>query len=226
MKVTALSPTYLDIPSGKFIAIMGPSGSGKSTLLHVLSTLDAPNEVPGSSLQIGGVELLDKKDNELSHFRAEKIGFIFQSFNLLPVLTAEQNIELQAGLAGQRVDKLWKDQLIRTLGLQERLNHLPRQLSGGQQQRVAIARALLSRPEVVFADEPTGNLDTASGQEVLRLLQNSSRKFGQTILMVTHDPVAASFADSVLLLKDGELAGTIEQPSRESVLNALAELGA
>lgn len=224
--VTALNRVSVDFPRGEFTAIMGPSGSGKSTLLHMLSTLDSPDSSAEASLIIAGQELLGQKDRFLSDFRSRHIGFIFQSFNLIPTLTAEQNIELPLGLSGTDMDVRWKSQLIEALGLAERIAHRPAQLSGGQQQRVAIARALLPRPSVIFADEPTGNLDTQSGQEVLNLLREASDRQGQTTLMVTHDPVAASFANSVLLFKDGAIAGRIENPTRSSVLDSMAQLGA
>ncbi|WP_237207933.1 ABC transporter ATP-binding protein [Rothia nasimurium] len=223
--VAALKDLNIDFERGKFTAIMGPSGSGKSTLLQTLATLDTPDSSPATSLQVKGVELTGLKDSHLSEFRARNIGFIFQSFNLIPTLTAAQNIELPLGLAKMAVDTIWRDELVRTLGLADRLKHLPSQLSGGQQQRVAIARALLPRPAVIFADEPTGALDSASSTEVLGLLQQASREQGQTILMVTHDPLAASYADRVLLLKDGQLAGGLEAPTQTSVLSALARLG-
>lgn len=223
--VAALQDISLEFERGKFTAIMGPSGSGKSTLMHCLSTLDAPDPGPQTSLKIRGVELLGLRDVELSEFRAKNIGFVFQAFNLVPTLTASQNIDLPLGLAKVQPDTIWRDYLVRALGLGERLNHLPSQLSGGQQQRVAIARALLPRPAVIFADEPTGNLDTSSSTEVLTLLQSASKEQGQTILMVTHDPVAASYADRVILLRDGQFAGVLEQPTRESVITALTRLG-
>ncbi|HCN39576.1 ABC transporter ATP-binding protein [Rothia sp. (in: high G+C Gram-positive bacteria)] len=223
--VPALHDISLEFERGKFTAIMGPSGSGKSTLMHCLSTLDAPDLGPQTSLKIGGFELLGLRDIELSEFRAKSVGFIFQAFNLVPTLTASQNIDLPLGLARTQPDTIWRDYLVRTLGLGERLGHRPSQLSGGQQQRVAIARALLPRPAVIFADEPTGNLDTASSTEVLTLLQTAAKEQGQTILMVTHDPVAASYADRVVLLRDGQLAGALENPTRESVLAALTGLG-
>lgn len=223
--VAALRGVNLQFERGKFTAIMGPSGSGKSTLLHCLATLDSPDQRPDTSVQIAGVETLGLRDAELAEFRAKNIGFIFQSFNLVPTLTASQNIDLPLGLAGIKPDTIWRDELVRTLGLGERLDHRPGQLSGGQQQRAAIARALLPRPAVIFADEPTGNLDSASSTEVLSLLQSASREQGQTIVMVTHDPVAASYADRVVLFKDGQFAGEIQAPTRETVLVALAGLG-
>lgn len=224
--VSALRDVSLEFERGKFTAIMGPSGSGKSTLLYTLSTLDVADSRPETSITIGGVELTGLRDSELTRFRAEHIGFIFQSFNLVPTLTALQNIELPLGLSGQSVDTIWLDYLLASLGLENRVRHLPHELSGGQQQRVAIARALLARPSVIFADEPTGNLDSASSQEVLALMKAASIEHGQTIIMVTHDPQAAAFADRVVLLKDGAVAGFVEQPSREAVLDALAGLGA
>ncbi|MBF0808760.1 ABC transporter ATP-binding protein [Rothia nasimurium] len=223
--VHALRNISIDFERGKFTAIMGPSGSGKSTLLHTLATLDAPDSGEQTSVQVKGVELTGLKDAALAEFRARNIGFIFQAFNLIPTLTAAQNMELPLGLAKMAVDTIWRDELVRTLSLEDRLKHLPSQLSGGQQQRVAIARALLPRPAVIFADEPTGALDSATSTEVLGLLQQASREQGQTILMVTHDPLAASYADRVLLLKDGQLAGGLEAPTQTSVLSALARLG-
>lgn len=223
--VRALDNVSIDFERGKFTAIMGPSGSGKSTLLHILATLDTPDPGADASLQVRGVELMGLKDAVLAEFRAKNIGFIFQAYNLVPTLTAGQNIDLPLGLAKMKVDSIWRDELVRVLGLENRLKHAPAELSGGQQQRVAIARALLPRPAVIFADEPTGSLDSASSAEVLALLQQASRAQGQTILMVTHDPVAASYADRVVLLRDGKLAGTLEAPTRESVLAALSGLG-
>lgn len=223
--VEALRSLDIDFERGKFTAIMGPSGSGKSTLLHTLATLDEPTTSSGTSIQVKGIETVGLKDAAKAEFRAKNIGFIFQSFNLIPTLTAGQNIDLPLGLAKIKVDTIWRDELVRTLGIEDRLTHLPNQLSGGQQQRIAIARALLPRPAVIFADEPTGALDSASSAEVLTLLQQASRLQGQTILMVTHDPVAASYADRVLLLKDGQLAGGLENPTQTSVLSALARLG-
>lgn len=223
--VQALDGVSIEFERGKFTAIMGPSGSGKSTLLHVLSTLDTCNSNADTSICIGGYELLGLDDNALSAFRSEHVGFVFQAFNLIPTLTAGQNIDLPMGLAGQVVDQIWRQHLLASLGLENRVEHLPQELSGGQQQRVAIARALLARPSVIFADEPTGNLDSISSSEVLALMKAASIEHGQTIVMVTHDPRAASFADSVVLLKDGKLAGTVEAPTQDSVLAALAKLG-
>ena len=222
--VHALNNVTIDFERGKFTAIMGPSGSGKSTLMQTLATLDTPDRNPETSIQIGGTELYGQKDNQLTEFRREHVGFIFQAFNLVPTLTAGQNIDLPLGLAGKKPDPVWRDYLVKTLGLAERLNHRPEQLSGGQQQRVAIVRALLSRPEVVFADEPTGNLDSNSGTEVLKLLRDAATEQKQTILMVTHDAHAASYADRVVFLKDGAIAGEMLKPTHDAVLNAMGQL--
>ncbi|MHA6796812.1 ABC transporter ATP-binding protein [Pseudonocardia bannensis] len=221
--VRALDGVSLQIPAARFTAIMGPSGSGKSTLMHCLAGLDTATS---GRVLLGGTDLGGLSDARLTALRRDRIGFVFQSFNLLPQLTAEQNIDLPARLAGRRPDPAWRAELIGLLGLGARLRHRPAELSGGQQQRVAVARALLGRPEVVFADEPTGNLDSASGHELLGLLQASVRDLGRTVVMVTHDPVAASFADEVVLLRDGRLAGTLADPQPESVLAALAGVGA
>ena len=222
--VHALNNVTIDFERGKFTAIMGPSGSGKSTLMQTLATLDTPDRNPETSIQIGGTELYGQKDNQLTEFRREHVGFIFQAFNLVPTLTAGQNIDLPLGLAGKKPDPVWRDYLVKTLGLAERLNHRPEQLSGGQQQRVAIVRALLSRPEVVFADEPTGNLDSNSGTEVLKLLRDAATEQKQTILMVTHDAHAASYADRVVFLTDGMIAGEMLNPTHDAVLQAMGQL--
>ncbi len=222
--VHALNNVTIDFERGKFTAIMGPSGSGKSTLMQTLATLDTPDRNPETSIQIGGTELYGQKDNQLTEFRREHVGFIFQAFNLVPTLTAGQNIDLPLGLAGKKPDPVWRDYLVKTLGLAERLTHRPEQLSGGQQQRVAIVRALLSRPEVVFADEPTGNLDSNSGTEVLKLLRDAATEQKQTILMVTHDAHAASYADRVVFLKDGMIAGEMLNPTHDAVLQAMGQL--
>ena len=219
--VHALNGVRLDIRAARFTAIMGPSGSGKSTLMHLLAGLDTATS---GSVLLGGTDLSTCRDTELTAIRRDRIGFVFQSFNLLPQLTAAQNIDLPSRLAGRTPDPRWRTALLGLLGLESRLGHRPTELSGGQQQRVAMARALLSRPEVVFADEPTGNLDTVAGHEVLALLQSSVRELGQTVVMVTHDPVAASFADEVVLLRDGRLAGHILDPRPDTVLTALSEL--
>jgi putative ABC transport system ATP-binding protein len=219
--VHALAGVSLDVPAARFTAIMGPSGSGKSTLMHLLAGLDAATS---GRVLLGGTDLGACRDAELTAIRRDRVGFVFQSFNLLPQLTAAQNIDLPARLAGRRTDPAWRAALVDLLGLGSRLAHRPAELSGGQQQRVALARALLGRPDVVFADEPTGNLDTASGHEVLDLLRRSVRELGQTVVMVTHDPIAASFADGVVLLRDGRLAGMLPDPRPDTVLAALSAL--
>ncbi|MDQ3542201.1 MAG: ABC transporter ATP-binding protein [Chloroflexota bacterium] len=220
--VIALDNVTLDIASGQFTAIMGPSGSGKSTLMHCLAGLDSPSR--GDAF-LGDTKLSSLDDTQLTLLRRERIGFVFQSFNLLPAFTARQNIMLPLELAGVRPDEQWFDMLVSTLGIQDRLSHRPAELSGGQQKRVAIARALMTRPDVIFADEPTGNLDSRSSEQVLRFLQRSVRELGQTIVMVTHDPIAASFADRVVVLADGKLARDIHAPTTETVLDALRTLG-
>jgi putative ABC transport system ATP-binding protein len=200
---------------------MGPSGSGKSTLMHLLAGLDAATS--GAAF-IGDADLTQMKDKQLTELRRDRVGFVFQQFNLLPMLTAEQNIVLPLDLAGTKVDRQWFDTLTSTLGIADRLSHRPAEMSGGQQQRVAIARALIAKPDVVFADEPTGNLDSRSGAEVLSFLRRSVRELGRTIIMVTHDPSAAAYADRVLLLADGQIAGEITDPTPESVLAGLDAL--
>jgi putative ABC transport system ATP-binding protein len=222
-RVEALRGVDVSFARGKFTAIMGPSGSGKSTLMHCLAGLD---DASGGQIFIGGTDIFKLNDDALTKMRREKVGFVFQSFNLVPTLTAEANILLPLALAGKKHDKEWLQRIVTTLGLTDRLNHKPHELSGGQQQRVAVARALLTRPEVVFGDEPTGNLDSRTGAEVLSLLRSSTREMGQSIIMVTHDAVAASYADTVLLMKDGELVGQLEAPTVESVTQALSGLGA
>ncbi|WP_433263521.1 ABC transporter ATP-binding protein [Actinosynnema sp. CS-041913] len=221
--VRALDGVSVAFEAGKFTAIMGPSGSGKSTLMHCLAGLD---NVDGGSVEIGGTGITSLGDKELTKLRRDRIGFVFQAFNLLPTLSAEANILLGLELAGRKPDRQWFDTIVDVLGLRDRLKHKPSELSGGQQQRVACARALVSKPDVVFADEPTGNLDSRSGAEVLDFLRMSVRKLGQTVIMVTHDPVAASYADRVVLLADGHLAGEIDSPTADSVLSALKHLGA
>lgn len=224
MHTLALNHVSFALGEGETVAVMGPSGSGKSTLMQTIATLDTPDPNPATSIRIGGTELFGLKDNALTEFRREHIGFIFQAFNLVPTLTAGQNIDLPLGLAGKKPDPQWRDYLVKTLGLETRLDHRPEQLSGGQQQRVAIVRALLARPEVVFADEPTGNLDSNSGAEVLRLLRAAATDHAQTILMVTHDASAASYADRVVFIKDGMVAGEMIEPTYDAVLGAMAQL--
>lgn len=222
-EVTALKGVDLDFPEGQFTAIMGPSGSGKSTLMHCLAGLDS---VTSGSIFLGDTELTALNDSQLTRLRRDRVGFVFQAFNLVPTLTAADNITLPVALAGGTVDAQWFTFITETLGLSDRLKHKPHELSGGQQQRVAVARALLTRPDVIFGDEPTGNLDSRSGAEVLGMLRRSSREMGQSIIMVTHDPVAASYADRVVLMNDGELVGELANPTAESVLASLAQLGA
>ncbi|MEJ7788851.1 MAG: ABC transporter ATP-binding protein [Thermoleophilaceae bacterium] len=201
--VDALDGVSVAFEQGKFAAIMGPSGSGKSTLMHILAGLDRPT---GGSVQIDGTEISELDDAALTELRRDKLGFIFQFFNLLPVLTAEENIRLPLSIAGVEPDKEWIDRLVGIVGLGDRLTHRPSELSGGQQQRVAVARALASRPAVVFADEPTGNLDSKASDEVLGLLRQSVDEFGQTVVMVTHEAHAAAYADRLVLLRDGKVA--------------------
>ncbi len=221
--VHALAGVDVAFAAGEFTAIMGPSGSGKSTLMHCLAGLDTAS---AGEVWLGDTALTSLRDDELTTLRRRRIGFVFQAFNLLPVLDARENIVLPMQLGGQRPDPAWFDAVIARLGLRERLGHRPHELSGGQQQRVAIARALMPRPDVVFADEPTGNLDSRSGAEVLGLLRSSVKETGQTVVMVTHDPSAAAYADRVVLLADGRLAGDLANPTAESVLDALRGLGA
>jgi putative ABC transport system ATP-binding protein len=200
--VTALDSVSVDFPAGAFTAIMGPSGSGKSTLMHLLAGLDRPT---GGTVMLDGVELTTLNDDALTELRRDRVGFIFQAFNLLPVLNARENIVLPLSIAGRNPDDAWVDQLIDLVGLRDRITHRPSELSGGQQQRVAVVRALASRPAVVFADEPTGNLDSHASAEILQLLRRSVDEFGQTIIMVTHDEEAASYADRLLVLRDGQI---------------------
>jgi putative ABC transport system ATP-binding protein len=220
--VRALDGVTVDIPAARFTAIMGPSGSGKSTLMHCLAGLDG---LTSGQVLIGDTDLGTLSDAALTKVRREKVGFVFQSFNLIPTLTAEENITLPMRLAGTRPDRRWVNQVIDTVGLKSRLAHRPSELSGGQQQRVAVARALASRPHVVFADEPTGNLDSRSGGEVLGLLRESVDRFGQTVVMVTHDPAAAAWADDALFLADGRIVDRLEQPTAERVLERMKGFG-
>jgi putative ABC transport system ATP-binding protein len=220
--VTAIDRVSLDIPSGSFTAVMGPSGSGKSTLMHCMAGLDT---VTRGRLWIGETEIGDMRERQLTRLRRDRVGFVFQAYNLLPTLNAADNITLPLDIAGRAADSGWLATVIGTVGLSDRLHHRPSELSGGQQQRVAVARALASRPEIVFADEPTGNLDSKASAEVLGLLRGSVREFGQTVVMVTHDPVAASYADEVVFLADGRIAGGLARPTPESVLDAMKNLG-
>ncbi|MFI5845924.1 ABC transporter ATP-binding protein [Catenuloplanes sp. NPDC051500] len=220
-QVAALRGVSLTLERGGFTVIMGPSGSGKSTLMHCLAGLD---EVTRGEILIGTTALSGLRDRAMTRLRRERIGFIFQQFNLLPTLNAEENIRLPLAIAGRKPDPEWMARVIGAVGLGERLSHRPAQLSGGQQQRVACARALLARPEVIFADEPTGNLDSRAGAEVLGFLKASVRDFGQTIVMVTHDPVAASHADRVVFLADGEIVHELHEPSADAVLDTMKNL--
>ncbi|MFD2414739.1 ABC transporter ATP-binding protein [Amycolatopsis pigmentata] len=221
--VRALDGVTVSFAAGQFTAIMGPSGSGKSTLMHCLAGLDT---FDSGSVRIGQTDIAQLSDRELTTLRRDRVGFVFQAFNLLPTLSAEQNILLGLELAGRKPEGSWFDTIVASLGLRKRLRHKPSELSGGQQQRVACARALVTKPDVIFADEPTGNLDSRSGAEVLDFLRMSVRELGQTVIMVTHDPVAASYADHVVLLADGRLAGEVARPTTDSVLAALKTLGA
>jgi putative ABC transport system ATP-binding protein len=217
-QVVALRDVSVAFASGAFTAIMGPSGSGKSTLMHCLAGLDTTDR---GTVAIGDTVITGLGDKALTKLRRDKIGFIFQQFNLLPTLTAEENILLPASIAGAKSDPAWIHQIIATLDLADRLSHKPTELSGGQQQRVACARALATRPEVVFADEPTGNLDTRSGTEVLRFLRKSVDDFGQTIVMVTHDPTAAAYADRVVFLADGQIVDDLHAPTADAVIDTM-----
>jgi putative ABC transport system ATP-binding protein len=220
--VEALRGVSLTVPSGQFLAIMGPSGSGKSTLLHHLAGLDTPTS---GSVLLAGQDLSVMDDKQLTRLRRDHVGFVFQAFNLLPTLTAEENVVLPMSIAGRTPDPEWLDAVMTRVGLQERRGHRPSELSGGQQQRVAVARAIVSEPTVLFADEPTGNLDSASGTEVLGLLREAVDAFGQTTVMVTHDAQAAAAADRVLILADGCLVTDLAEPSESEVMNALREAG-
>jgi putative ABC transport system ATP-binding protein len=219
--VEALRGVSLDVADGRLTAIMGPSGSGKSTLMHIMAGLDRPT---GGSVVLDGVEITDLSDKKLTLLRREKIGFVFQFFNLLPMLTAEENVVLPLSIAGEKPDGEWLDDLLGTFGIADRRSHRPAQLSGGQQQRVALARALVTRPKVIFADEPTGNLDSASSGEVLSLLRRSVDELGQTTVMVTHDPRAAAMADRILFLADGRIVKDISGTTAVEVLAAMQEV--
>jgi putative ABC transport system ATP-binding protein len=221
-EVRALDGVTVDFATGQFAAIMGPSGSGKSTLMHCLAGLD---ELTSGSVWIEGINLTELKERDLTKLRRDRVGFVFQAFNLIPTLTAEENITLPLSLAGNDPDRAWFDEVVSTVGLGDRLTHRPSELSGGQQQRVAVARALASKPAIIFADEPTGNLDSRSSAEILGFMRRAVSEYGQTIVMVTHDPVAASYADRVLVLADGKLVHEMHDPTTDSVVDFMKTFG-
>jgi putative ABC transport system ATP-binding protein len=220
-QVNALDGVSVDIGAGEFTAVMGPSGSGKSTLMHCLAALDNPTS---GDVVIGEVSLADLNDKALTELRRDRIGFVFQAFNLVPTLSAEENILLPLSIAGRKPDPAWYDIVIDAVGLRDRLKHRPNEMSGGQQQRVACARALVSRPQIVFADEPTGNLDSVASAEVLGFLRRSVTDFGQTVVMVTHDPIAAAYTDRVVFLADGRVVDEMRDPTSDSVLERMTTL--
>jgi putative ABC transport system ATP-binding protein len=222
-EVRALDGINVEFATAKFTAIMGPSGSGKSTLMHTLAGLDS---LTSGSVWVGDTDLSSLNDKKLTQLRRDRIGFIFQAFNLIPTLSAEENIKLPMKLAGRKPDREWFDNVVDTVGLGNRLGHRPSELSGGQQQRVAVARALANRPHIIFADEPTGNLDSRTGAEILSFMRQAVREFGQTIVMVTHDPVAASYADRAVFLADGHIVDELTDPTADSVLSHMRTLGA
>jgi putative ABC transport system ATP-binding protein len=217
-KVVALAGVNVEFERGKMTAIMGPSGSGKSTLMHLMAALDRPTS---GQVVIDGTQVTTLKDKALTRLRRDRLGFVFQSFNLVPTLTAKENITLPIDIAGRDVDQEWFETIIKTVGLADRLKHRPNQLSGGQQQRVACARALVSRPTIVFADEPTGNLDSGASEEILSFLRRSVDEFGQTIVIVTHEPAAAAYADRVLFLADGQIVDELRDPTSDGVLERM-----
>ena len=221
-EVRALDGVSVKFDRGRFTAIMGPSGSGKSTLMHCLAGLDS---LTGGSVFIGDVQLSTLSDKQLTKLRRTNVGFVFQAYNLIPTLTAQENITLPLLLDGSKGDEEWIGRVIDTVGLRDRLKHRPSELSGGQQQRVAVARALASKPTIIFADEPTGNLDSRTGAEILDFMRRAVRELGQTIVMVTHDPVAASYADRVIFLADGKIVDEMQQPTADRVLDRMKQLG-
>ena len=216
--VTALAGVSIDVEANAMTAVMGPSGSGKSTLMHCLAGLDT---IDSGAIEIGGTSVVGMNDKQLTALRRDRVGFVFQQYNLLPTLTAGENITLPLDIAGKKIDQAWYDEVVAAVGLGDRLKHRPAELSGGQQQRVACARALVTRPDVVFADEPTGNLDSRSGAEVLSFLQHSARELGQTVVIVTHDPNAASYAGRVVFLADGLLVDDMADPTAQKVLDRM-----
>ena len=221
-RVVALDRVDVDFAAGEFTAIMGPSGSGKSTLMHCMAGLD---RLTAGSVTIGDLDITKATEKQLTRLRRDRLGFIFQSFNLVPTLTALENITLPMDLAGRKPDRDWLAHVIETVGLSKRLKHRPNELSGGQQQRVAVARALVSRPQIVFADEPTGNLDSRAGAEILEFMRRAVGQMGQTIVMVTHDPVAASYSDHALFLADGRIVDEMSDPTAERVLDRMKKFG-
>jgi putative ABC transport system ATP-binding protein len=220
--VHALNDATAEFERGRFTAIMGPSGSGKSTLLHCIAGLDS---LTSGAAYIGDVDLATLKDRDLTLLRRERIGFVFQAFNLVPSLTAEENILLPLSIGGRKPDEDWYSQILDTVGLRDRLEHLPSELSGGEQQRVAAARALVSKPEIIFADEPSGNLDSKASAELLGFMWRAVKEFGQTIVMVTHDPITAAYADRIIFLDDGKTIDEMSDPTADSVLDRLKILG-
>ena len=221
-EVTALAGVTVDFRAGEFTAIMGPSGSGKSTLMHCLAGLDT---LTSGTVSIEGIDLTQLSEKDLTKLRRDRIGFVFQAFNLIPTLNAEENIVLPLSLAGADVDQNWFDQVVKTVGLKDRLSHRPSELSGGQQQRVAVARALASKPAIIFADEPTGNLDSRSSTEILEFMREAVDSYGQTIVMVTHDPYSASYADRVVFLADGNIVHEMRDPTTDKVVDFMKTFG-
>jgi putative ABC transport system ATP-binding protein len=221
-EVRALDGVTVDFETGRYTAIMGPSGSGKSTLMHCVAGLDT---LTSGQAFIAGTELTSLDDKALTQVRRDQVGFVFQSFNLIPTLSAIENITLPMDLAGRKPDQAWLDSVVQTVGLRDRLSHRPSELSGGQQQRVAVARALAAQPKIIFADEPTGNLDSRAGAEILEFMQRAVTDLGQTIVMVTHDPVAAAYASRVVFLADGKIVDEMDDPTAEGVLDRLKLLG-
>ncbi|MDP9100591.1 MAG: ABC transporter ATP-binding protein [Actinomycetota bacterium] len=221
--VLALAGVSIDVPRGQFLAVMGPSGSGKSTLMHCLAGLDT---VDSGRVEVGGLALTGLGDRQLTALRRDRVGFVFQQYNLLPTLTAKENILLPLAIAGKAPDEVWFDEVVAAVGLADRLSHRPAELSGGQQQRVACARALVTRPDVIFADEPTGNLDSRAGAEVLAFLARSAEAFNQTVVMVTHDPVAAAFSGRVVFLADGRAVDELADPTAKRVLDRMKRFDA
>jgi putative ABC transport system ATP-binding protein len=221
--VRALDAINVEFPTAQYTAIMGPSGSGKSTLLHCLAGLDSLTD---GHVYLGDIDLSTLSDKEVTRVRRDRVGFVFQTFNLIPTLTALENITLPISLAGRKPDAEWLDRIVTTVGLRDRLQHRPSELSGGQQQRVAVARALVTKPEIIFADEPTGNLDSRASAEILGFMQRAVQEFGQTIVMVTHDPISASYSNRVVFLADGHIVDEVLDPTADAVLGKMRNLGA